>query len=240
MSSMHLLPTNLFNQTVYLNPNMSVNMSVNSTNQSILLNETIASNRGYEPSMALINFDETALEPEKEDSFALGSSISLYNQFFEAIQKYGTNDDNIFEMLSEFELLCCDHLTVTSNLIKSKVRNTVESQNMNKLENLLRLERNSWRLFKSIFEDKKSFSSMDTMEDMIVDDITSKMSDKKLIERSFEKNSELRQMQVVIDWLERNQMDDNEDMGTDKSDKVQFYSEGIIHFHLNYRQFNNF
>ena len=223
MSSMHLLPQNIYNETVFLNPNQTLNPNYGP-------NATIVSNRGIDgTSVALINFDDTEVDNEKEESFCLGSSIGLCQQFFETIQKYGTNDENIFEMLTEFELLCCDHLMVTSNLIKSKVRNTEETQNMAKLENLLRLERNSWRIFKSINEDKKLFATNDAHEDMIVDDIVNanKMSDKKLIEKTFERNSVLRQMQVVIDWLERNQLDDNEDVA---NDRVQFYSEGFNTF----------
>ena len=223
MSSMHLLPQNIYNETVFLNPNQTLNPNYGP-------NVTTVSNRGIDgTSVALINFDDTEVDNEKEESFCLGSSIGLCQQFFETIQKYGTNDENIFEMLTEFELLCCDHLMVTSNLIKSKVRNTEETQNMAKLENLLRLERNSWRIFKSINEDKKLFATNDAHEDMIVDDIVNanKMSDKKLIEKTFERNSVLRQMQVVIDWLERNQLDDNEDVA---NDRVQFYSEGFNTF----------
>jgi hypothetical protein len=125
-------------------------------------------------------------------------------------------------MLREFELLCSDHLIVNSNLIKSKVRPISESQQMNKFVNLLRLERNSWRLAKVMFEDKAK--NVNDCEDMIVDDIITKMSDKQLIERTFERSSSLRQMQLVIDWLEHNQIDDNEDLDIDK---VEFYSEGL-------------
>jgi hypothetical protein len=93
---------------------------------------------------------------------------------------------------------------------------------MNKFVNLLRLERNSWRLAKVMFEDKAK--NVNDCEDMIVDDIITKMSDKQLIERTFERSSSLRQMQLVIDWLEHNQIDDNEDLDIDK---VEFYSEGL-------------
>jgi hypothetical protein len=204
---MHLLPSNLINESIFLNP--SNERTVDSTvsrHESALFETT---NVGFNEDM-------------NEESVILEPSLTLYQQFFEANQKYAINDENVFIMLREFELLCSDHLIVNSNLIKSKVRPISESQQMNKFVNLLRLERNSWRLAKVMFEDKAK--NVNDCEDMIVDDIITKMSDKQLIERTFERSSSLRQMQLVIDWLEHNQIDDNEDLDIDK---VEFYSEGL-------------
>jgi len=202
---MHLLPSNVFNSSVYLNP----------------ANETIVDNR-FEST--LFNATNDPIDEDiAQESNLLEPCLTLYQQFFEANQKYAINDENVFVMLREYELLCCDHLMVTSNLIKSKVRHLSESINMNKLENLLRLERNSWRLTKTLFEDRIRANN-DVDEDMVIDDIIVKMSDKKLIERTFERLSSLRQMQLVIDWLEQNQIDDNEEV---TNDKVEFYSEGL-------------
>ncbi|CAG2182010.1 unnamed protein product, partial [Oppiella nova] len=106
MSSMHLLPSNLINQSVFL---------------STTANDTFQSN--------------TILEEPDEESFSSDSALTLYQQFFETNQKYAANEDNVFEMLTEFELLCCDHLMVTSSLMKSKVRHSAETKDMNKLEN---------------------------------------------------------------------------------------------------------
>jgi Nuclear pore protein 84 / 107 len=193
MSSMHLLPSNLINQSVFL---------------STTANDTFQSN--------------TILEEPDEESFSSDSALTLYQQFFETNQKYAANEDNVFEMLTEFELLCCDHLMVTSSLMKSKVRHSAETKDMNKLENVFRLERNSWRVFRAVFEDRTK-SGGDCQEDMIVDDMVTKMSDKTFAERLFERDCRLRQMQLVIDWLERNQLDDSEDVA---NDRIQFYSEG--------------
>ncbi|XP_054153738.1 nuclear pore complex protein Nup107-like [Oppia nitens] len=197
MSSMHLLSSNLINQSVFL------------------ANETMEPN-------SRLDFDIKEDETQEDETITARSSLTVCQQFFETNQKYSIDVDNIFEMLTEFELLCCDHLVVTANMLKSKVRHLAESQDMNKLENVFRLERNSWRLIRAIFEDRLR-SEDNSQDDMMVDDIVTKMSDKTLIERTFETNNQLRQMQLVIDWLEKNQLDDNEDVA---NDRIQFYSEG--------------
>ncbi|CAG2104167.1 unnamed protein product [Medioppia subpectinata] len=185
MSSMHLLPQQLINQSVFLNTTAD------------------------ETSVA----DNTLMAAEED------SSLTLYHQFFEANQKYSESEDNVFEMLTEFELLCCDHLIVTSNLMKSRVRHSVESKDMTKLENLFRLERNSWRVFRAMFEDRlKNDANNDEMTDISV-----ALSDKTFVDRLFEREPRLREMQLVVDWLERNQLDDNEEVS---KDRIQFYSEG--------------
>lgn len=50
------------------------------------------------------------------------------------------------------------------------------------------------------------------------------MSDSQVIDTFYQKNADIRQMQLVIDWLEQNAADDLERI--EKEDKIQFYSEG--------------
>lgn len=190
---MHLLSTSAFDRSLFLNRSLDAT--------------------------AVLEFEQSK---EEEEPLAHDSSLTLFQQFFETNQKLGLNDDNVLDMISEYELLCCDHLSVTTDLIRSKVRDSVDSKNLTKLESVLRLERNSWRLIHALFADRIRFADQ-LSDDMIVDNIIRKMSDKEVIEKMFEVNSQMRQMQIVIDWLERNQMDDCEET---VADKVHFYSEG--------------
>lgn len=50
------------------------------------------------------------------------------------------------------------------------------------------------------------------------------MSDSQVIDTFYQKNGDIRQMQLVVDWLEQNASDDLEKI--EKEDKIQFYSEG--------------
>ena len=59
---------------------------------------------------------------------------------------------------------------------------------------------------------------------MVVDGAAKKMSDKDVIDLLFEKDSTIRVMQLVIDWLEKNERDDMD--SEQYSDKIEFYSEG--------------
>lgn len=61
---------------------------------------------------------------------------------------------------------------------------------------------------------------------MVVDGLVKRMSDKDVVDAFFERNSSARLMQVVLDWLEKNE---SEDIDMAKyCDKIEFYSEGEL------------
>lgn len=49
-------------------------------------------------------------------------------------------------------------------------------------------------------------------------------SDKEIVESLFERDPTIRQIQLVIDWLEQNELDDLQDEA--EENKIEFYSEG--------------
>ena len=71
------------------------------------------------------------------------------------------------------------------------------------------LEKNTWRMIGRLYHDRLATSStvdaMDTDADADADtaSVVFKMSEKKMVERLFKRESFLRQAQAVVDWLEQ-------------------------------------
>ena len=70
------------------------------------------------------------------------------------------------------------------------------------------LEKNTWRMIGRLYHDRlttnlTSADEMDTGADVDADSVVFKMSEKKMVERLFKRESFLRQAQAVVDWLEQ-------------------------------------
>ena len=72
------------------------------------------------------------------------------------------------------------------------------------------LEKNTWRMIGRLYHDRltTNLTSADEMDtdavvDVDADSVVFKMSEKKMVERLFKRESFLRQAQAVVDWLEQ-------------------------------------
>ncbi|RWS04618.1 nuclear pore complex protein Nup107-like isoform X1, partial [Dinothrombium tinctorium] len=178
----------------------------------------------------------------------------ILQQFLEAKRKY-SKIEQIFDLLQEYENICSDHLTVLLNL-KSKTHTEAEEFIITQKEEFLRNERNTWRLARVLYEDRLKnegknkiylsniihcFACLDqenTEDDEMVVDNDVRRSDREVIDALYDRDSKLRQMQLVIDWLEQNE---NDALNEEETFKLEFYSEGpyywenTLHYIVNYQ-----
>ncbi|KAI1285226.1 Nuclear pore complex protein [Halotydeus destructor] len=163
--------------------------------------------------------DDTVADDGNEFS---ESYATLFYQFEEGLHKFLKADDP-FELSKEFEEICIDHLNVFQSLKKkrSTLNNAGKEKMLFDIENMLRLERNTWRLSRILCEDR--INNLDGVDDsMMVDEGI--LSDSEVMQSVFDKNHNLRRMQLIIDWLEQNEQNDMQDK--DDQNNIQFYSEG--------------
>lgn len=169
-------------------------------------------------------------------------------------------DDGAFELAHEFECLTNAHLQVLMNLRAKRSLTEDDANVCEKLEIMLKEERNTWRLAKSLFKDqlraeenKHELSrGSDRMDDssgllngthhdhQVMAAMNPGFSEEQLIGNFYVINDEIRRMQLVTDWLEANEASDLD--YKDEEDKVEFYSEGPIAwentFHAMRAQYN--
>lgn len=85
-----------------------------------------------------------------EESHEAAAGSTLFQQFYDGLSKFHNPEDS-FEMAEEFEDICNDHLNIFDSL-KKKRNHKAEPSGM--IERMVKLERNTWRLVRIIFEDR--------------------------------------------------------------------------------------
>lgn len=74
-------------------------------------------------------------------------------------------------------------------------------------------EKNTWRVIGRLYHDRLSNNgdeeAMDTDADNAVSALVLRTSEKKMVERLFKRESQLRQAQAVVDWLEQVHFEDS-------------------------------
>ena len=81
-------------------------------------------------------------------------------------------------------------------------------------------ERNTWRLMGKLYNDRLVTCLKDTEEAP-----PAKNSERQVIERLFQRNAEVRQAWIVVEWLERNAQDQEEDS---LLNQMQFFSDSPV------------
>lgn len=144
----------------------------------------------------------------------------IFESFYELNHLYkSTNQLSLFDLFDQFDQTCENNMLVSSKMLQTTVRPDYEVNYFKRFSSLIRLERNSWRLFKALLRDRFEVHEDDKSEMEIEEAIQLRLSDLDLVRRAIERNSMLREMQIVIDWLES--ICDDESL-----DKLSFYSDG--------------
>lgn len=134
---------------------------------------------------------------------------SLYEDFLDFFISF-SGEHEIFNLLKNYEELCCKHI----EKLKKVLYKTVSPDNkFHKTAYMLRFlqeERNTWRLLRTLFQDRLDAENMDESEIML-EALGKKFSDKQIVDNLYQRNSYVRQSQLIIDWLEKNAADDYQD-----------------------------
>lgn len=192
---------------------------------SFRLNDSQVTMTAGRPSSSLSGHNMTVVA-EEEETVQLDQNEAcgtLYQQFLEGQQKYHIEDD-VFDLVKEYEGICADHLQVLDQLKRQRTKKGMRADDSVVSADLLRmlqLERNSWRLTRSLYYDR--IRSPADEQDMVVDESRT-LSDRQVIDLLYERNSKIRQMQLITDCLEQNYMDDMQRI--ENEENINFYSEG--------------
>nr|CAB3264502.1 nuclear pore complex protein Nup107-like [Phallusia mammillata] len=142
-------------------------------------------------------------EPERNPCETV--TTSLFNEFKQNLCECESSLD-VFSMVDAMEESCTEHVQLLSKSAASQF--TDRDDSVMDLRQMLTSEKQTWRLVSSLFRDRLAEADKD--EDMTVDLKNQVMSEKEAVGRFFDQNTDVRQAQIVIDWLEQNASDDFE------------------------------
>lgn len=134
--------------------------------------------------------------------------LELFERFLKTFQSYGA-EHQVFNQCAEYESECGEQVSALRKLIQMAPRGHNKLSQAQELEQELRLERDTWRLVASLYQDRlnSEFHDSEMESDEIwsgLDDVT---SEDDLVKQLYDKNAIIRQAQLVVDWLEQRAAD---------------------------------
>lgn len=180
--------------------------------------QTMQSVRGEHSRLGLgqaTPFEETQHDVTMEEP-AIKTGKELLHSFHQALQACPDRSD-VLELISSFEKACQEELDKLKGL-QVYSRSTYRPPMMTELN----LERSTWQLIGALYGDRIEHEQYDDAVEHM-DLMASDRSDKELVSEFFERDSSVRQAQLVVDWLEKNALSNLEDHPS----KINYFADTI-------------
>ncbi|KAK0165313.1 hypothetical protein PV328_003837 [Microctonus aethiopoides] len=185
----------------------------------------------------LIDKSNWSLHDMMEDSASTGMVLKsdkpwrkagskLYEEFLEIIQSH-SSEPQIFDTIADFIQNCTDTLEVMRGM-QSKVDNMELSEEEISLEN----ERNTWRLLYCLYQNRLTFNNYEIQMDT---DANRNISEKDVITHLINSDSQIREYQLIIDWLEKNSLD-----SANKFPKIEHFTDKTVAWENTLHQLQNY
>ncbi|KAK7508730.1 hypothetical protein BaRGS_00000296 [Batillaria attramentaria] len=162
-----------------------------------------------------------------EEDPGIAASTGLFTDFDQCLHR-NSAPHQVLDLLSDYESCVTEQVSMLRKLVKRARREQQKFQKTYNTLDLLDKERSTWQLVRSLFKDRLETEAtieagqMDE-EDMLtdIDQKMVKLSEQEIVDKLFEKDSSLRQSQLVVDWLENCAREDLEQV----QDNVKFFTD---------------
>ncbi|XP_067420161.1 nuclear pore complex protein Nup107 isoform X1 [Emydura macquarii macquarii] len=153
----------------------------------------------------------------REDDPGEAATMSMYSDFLHLYLKHTST--TVFELVEEYENTCNNQVNILGKIV---YRATPGQQKFSKTASvlwLLKQEMVTWRLLSSLYRDR----IQSVLEDETFETVVLNASEKTAVGILFQKDSLVRQSQLVVDWLESIAKDEIGDF----SDNIEFYAKSV-------------
>uniref|UniRef100_A0A8C6N0I4 Nuclear pore complex protein n=1 Tax=Mus spicilegus TaxID=10103 RepID=A0A8C6N0I4_MUSSI len=154
----------------------------------------------------------------REDDPGEAASMSMFSDFLHSFLKHSST--TVFDLVEEYENICGSQVNILSKIVS---RATPGLQKFSKTASMLWLlqqEMVTWRLLASLYRDRIQ-SSLEEENMFAIAGINA--SEKMVVEALFQRDSLVRQSQLVVDWLESIAKDEIGEF----SDNIEFYAKSV-------------
>ena len=158
----------------------------------------------------------------EEEIPGVEDALHLFESFLKTFQTFGT-EHQVFNQIADYESQCSEQVDSLRKLIQIAPQGHGKLAYARELEQELRLERDTWRLVASLYQDRLNSDSQDSEIEEFWVSLDNTTSEEDLVKQLYEKNASIRQAQLVVDWLEQRAADVYHDT---------HYSQVIAKFHL--------
>ncbi|XP_021108025.1 nuclear pore complex protein Nup107 [Heterocephalus glaber] len=154
----------------------------------------------------------------REDDPGEAASSSMFPDFLQSFLKHSLS--TVFDLVEEYENICSNQVNILGKMVS---RATPGLQKFSKTASMLWLlqqEMVTWRLLVSLYRDRIQ-TSLQNGNMLTTPPVNA--SEKTFVEALFQRESLVRQCQMVVDWLESIA---KEEIG-DFSDNIEFYAKSV-------------
>uniref|UniRef100_A0A672RNH4 Nuclear pore complex protein n=1 Tax=Sinocyclocheilus grahami TaxID=75366 RepID=A0A672RNH4_SINGR len=161
----------------------------------------------------------------KEDDPGEAASLSLFPEFLQSYLRHASTA--VFDLLEDYEALCQDKVSMLQKMVLRSAPGQQKSSKTVSITWLLQQEMVTWRLITSLYR-YNTLIHIDlhsTAYELVVL-FSLEMpteSEKAVMEQFFQKDSLVRQSQLVVDWLESIAKDEIGDF----SDNIEYYAKSV-------------
>lgn len=144
----------------------------------------------------------------EEEIPGVADVLELFESFLKTFQSYGA-EHQVFNQCAEYETECSARVETLHKLIQMAPHGHSKFTQAQELEKELRLERDTWRLVISLYQDRlnSEFQDNDMETEELWTGLDDATSEEDLIKQLYGKNAAIRQAQLVVDWLEQRAAD---------------------------------
>uniref|UniRef100_A0A4W3IDI9 Nuclear pore complex protein n=1 Tax=Callorhinchus milii TaxID=7868 RepID=A0A4W3IDI9_CALMI len=154
----------------------------------------------------------------REDDPGLTATASLFPNFLDSFLKHSSS--GIFDLIESYEDNCNEQVEVLKKIVN---RATPGQQKFSKTASVLwflQQEMVTWRLIGSLYRDR---IECDDEEECICELTDPNASEKLIIDTLFQRDSLVRQSQIVVDWLESIAKDEAGNF----AENIEFYAKSV-------------
>ncbi|RXG52875.1 Nuclear pore complex protein [Armadillidium vulgare] len=210
--------------------NRSIAKSMRDEDQTLHLDVTAAPNSFMHSE---INLNETSAALLAQDDPGVKAAQVLFSEFVD-IFVTNSSDAQIWDEITAYERVCARQAEVLQNIIRKVPRHHCSFVKTEQMALKMVGERNTWRLLGSLFYERLNNEDNGGEEPMI--DTTKDRTDKAIISQLYSASSFLREAQNVIDWLEKNAIDDLE---INYFDRVDYFGNTHVAWENTLRHLKN-
>ena len=143
----------------------------------------------------------------EEDVPGIENAMELFEGFLKVFQAFGS-EHQVFNQCAEYDAHCTEQVSSLRKLIQMAPQGLGKLHQAQELEQELRLERDTWRLVTSLYQDRLNSDIQDSeMEEEFWVSLEDATSEEDLVKQLYDKNPTIRQAQLVVDWLEQRASD---------------------------------
>ncbi|XP_007664485.1 nuclear pore complex protein Nup107 isoform X1 [Ornithorhynchus anatinus] len=155
----------------------------------------------------------------REDDPGEAATMSMFTDFLQSFLKHSST--TVFDLVEEYESICDNQVNILGKIVSRATPGQKKFSKTASILWLLQQEMVTWRLLASLYRDR----IQSALEDENMFDIAQMLnaSEKTVVETLFQRDSLVRQSQLVVDWLESIAKDDIGDF----SGNIEFYAKTV-------------